>query len=132
MERQEQREEENEKWKVLNEPLSDFADAAAQMEESERRKLEEEERIHRRELEQEERKRRLEEQEQISRDMEVVRIYLEEVLYFQQMLEEKQRERQAYEEARKLSLEQAKMERQIRQAQKKEEKQGNKWRFGIR
>lgn len=132
LERQEQREEENEKWKVLNEPLSDFADAAAQMEESERRKLEEEERIHRRELEQEERLRRLEEQEQISKDLEVLRIYLEEVLYFQQMLEEKQRERQAYEEARKLSLEQAKMERQIRQAQKKEEKQGNKWRFGIR
>lgn len=132
LERQEQREEENEKWKVLNEPLSDFADAAAQIEEAERRKLEEEERIRRRELEQEERLRRLEEQEQISKDLEVLRIYLEEVLYFQQMLAERQSERQAYEEAQKLSLEQARMERQIRQAQKKEEKQGNKRRFGVR
>ena len=132
LERQELREEENEKWMVLQEPLSDFADAAAQIEEVERRKLEEAERMRRRQLEQEERQRRLEEEAQISKDMEVVRIYLEEVLYFQQMLAQKQRERQDYEEALKLSMQQAKMGRQIRQAQQKEEKQENRRRFGIR
>lgn len=154
LERQEAREEEKEKWKVLQEPILDFADAAQQIEEAEQRKLEEEERARRRQEEEEARRLRLEEEKkeqerlaaeaelarirkeeeeaQIAKDMEVVHIYLEEVLYFQQMLVEKQKERLAYEEAQKVALEQAKMERQLRQAQKKEEKQGSKWRFGIR
>ena len=151
LECQEAREEENEKWKVLLAPQEDFADAAFQIEEAERRKMEEEERMRQRQAEEEARKlraeeekreqerlaaeaelariRREEEEAQIAKDMEVVRIYLEEVLYFQQMLAERQKERQAYEEAQKVAVEQTKMERQLRQAQVGETKRQNKWRI---
>lgn len=150
LECQEAREEENEKWKVLLAEQEDFADAAFQIEEAERRKLEEEERMRQRLAEEEARRlraeeekreqerlaveaelariRREEEEVQIAKDMEVVRIYLEEVLYFQQMLAERQKERQAYEEAQKVAVEQTKMERQLRQAQSRETKRLGKWR----
>lgn len=150
LECQEAREEENEKWKVLLAEQEDFADAAFQIEEAERRKLEEEERMRQRLAEEEARRlraeeekreqerlaveaelariRREEEEAQIAKDMEVVRIYLEEVLYFQQMLAERQKERQAYEEAQKVAVEQTKMERQLRQAQSRETKRLGKWR----
>lgn len=143
LERMQNREDEQDKWKD-SEAIQDYGDAARRLEEEEQRKQEEEERKLRKEREaearrlrkeqeEEERRIRREEERLFQEAMEQVGIYLEEVQYFQQMLAGKQEERRRYEESRKIAMEQARMERSNRQTQKRDEKQqGSRWRFGIR
>lgn len=117
LERQEARAEEAEKWTDL-EPIQDFANEAARIEAEEQRKLEEEARAIQRMQEAEERRLRQLEEEAIAKDMEVIRAYVEEARQFQIMLAGRLEGRKAFEEQQQALLEQARIEREARQAQK--------------
>lgn len=117
LERQEARAEEAEKWTDL-EPIQDFANEAARIEAEEQRKLDEEARAIQRMQEAEERRLRQLEEEAIAKDLEVIRAYVEEARQFQIMLAGRLEERKAFEEQQQALLEQARIEREARQAQK--------------
>lgn len=107
--RQEARREEAEKWSDLG-PVEDFAEEAARVEAEEQRRLDEIARAIKRKEEEEARRLRAIEEEQIAKDLEVIRVYVEEAQAFQIMLAERLIEREEYEAQYYAMFEQARIE----------------------
>lgn len=112
-----------------SEPISDYADAAEQIEKEEQRRFDEEERARIREEEALARKLRLEEEEalnkkraeeaaQLALDMVVLRIYCDEVECFTENLADRRKLRDDYNESLRLAREQFEMEKSQRLARK--------------
>ena len=107
--RQEARREEAEKWSDMG-PVEDFAEEAGRVEAEEQRRLDEIARAIKRKEEEEARRLRAIEEEQIAKDLEVIRVYVEEAQAFQIMLAERLIEREEYEAQYYAMFEQARIE----------------------